>query len=40
MSMEIAIYAILATAASELSEVLEFVFELDDVTGLMQHEYV
>ena len=40
LSMEITIYAILATGANEYSEVLEFVFEPDEETGLMQHVYV
>lgn len=38
--MEVAIYALLATDTDETAIALSFVFEEDENTGQMQHEYV
>ena len=42
LTMEVAIYALLATTdtADDISSALFFVFEADEDSGLMQHEYV
>mmetsp|Transcript_45670 Transcript_45670/g.60532 ORF Transcript_45670/g.60532 Transcript_45670/m.60532 type:complete len:105 (-) Transcript_45670:1349-1663(-) len=40
LSMEVAVYALLATKAENYADALAFVFEEDEGTGLMAHEFV